>query len=213
VTSKAGKAARTVLAVTTGVLALVYPLLIYVGLTRFSARHVGLVALIVLIPSQLLRHRRRKAVHLRALAFMPLGVGALLALAAWIDDQRFVLALPVLINLFLLGAFASTLRGEMPIIERFARMQVEDLPAEEIDYCRSVTRLWCLFFACNALTAGLLAFFAPLTLWTLYNGAISYGIMGLLFAIELFVRKARFKRFGDGVLDRLIFSRLFASRS
>ncbi|MDR2631405.1 MAG: AMP-binding protein [Spirochaetaceae bacterium] len=56
-------------------------------------------------------------------------------------------------------------------------------------YCRKVTRVWCLFFIINGGIAAFTVFFASDTLWSLYNGGISYIFIGILFGGELMVRK------------------------
>jgi acyl-coenzyme A synthetase/AMP-(fatty) acid ligase/3-hydroxymyristoyl/3-hydroxydecanoyl-(acyl carrier protein) dehydratase len=56
-------------------------------------------------------------------------------------------------------------------------------------YCRKVTLVWCLFFVINGGIAVFTVFFASDALWSLYNGGISYIVMGILFGGELMVRK------------------------
>ena len=40
------------------------------------------------------------------------------------------------------------------MIERFARMQVDDLSEEEVLYCRRVTMVWCALFLLNGIFRG-----------------------------------------------------------
>ena len=203
---------RAALGVASGLLLAAYPILVYLGLTRWSARGVGLVLLAVLLPPHLIRALRRdRRQHLKAVLPLPLGIAAVLFLAVAVDDQRVVLALPVLINVVLLTTFASTLRGEVSMIERFARMQVDDLSPAEVTYCRRVTWLWCGLFVVNGVVIGALAITGALELWTLWTGGVAYGLVGLLFGVEYLVRKARFRRYGDGLHDRL-FARLWPPR-
>jgi acyl-coenzyme A synthetase/AMP-(fatty) acid ligase/uncharacterized membrane protein/3-hydroxymyristoyl/3-hydroxydecanoyl-(acyl carrier protein) dehydratase len=56
-------------------------------------------------------------------------------------------------------------------------------------YCRKVTALWCLFFTGNGVIAALTVFRGSEAVWALYNGGISYILMGILFGVELIVRK------------------------
>jgi acyl-coenzyme A synthetase/AMP-(fatty) acid ligase/3-hydroxymyristoyl/3-hydroxydecanoyl-(acyl carrier protein) dehydratase len=56
-------------------------------------------------------------------------------------------------------------------------------------YCRKVTLVWCLFFIINGGIAAATVFFASDVLWSLYNGGISYLLIGILFGGELMVRK------------------------
>jgi len=90
------------------------------------------------------------------------------------------------------------------MIERFARLQVQDLSAAELGWCRRWTFIWCAFFTANGLAALALALAAPLAWWTLYNGLLAYGLIGLLCAGEYVLRKRRFGRFSDTLPDRLL---------
>ena len=62
--------------------------------------------------------------------------------------------------------------------------------------------------AANAAGVAALAFFAPLTWWTLYAGLVFYLLMGALLGGEACVRKLWFRYYGDGWVDRA-FARLF----
>ena len=75
------------------------------------------------------------------------------------------------------------------MVERLARLREPELPDSAIRYTRQVTQVWCLFFMLNGLIAASLTLWAPLSWWTLYNGLIAYGLMGLLFAIEWLIRQ------------------------
>jgi uncharacterized membrane protein len=198
---------RVFFAVLNGLLVAAYPVAVYVGLTRFSARGLGLLLALLLLPGFVSKLRNARREDLLTVARLPLSILALLALAAILDDARFVFALPVLINLTLFVQFASSLSGT-PMVERFARMQHPDLPAAHVPYCRSVTKVWCAFFLCNALVSGLLATFAPLSWWTLYNGLFAYLAIGTLATVEYVVRKFRFRDYGKGLHDRVL-ARLF----
>ena len=75
------------------------------------------------------------------------------------------------------------------VAERLARLSEPDLPDKAIRYTRQVTIAWSVFFLCNGVLAAALTLWAPLAWWTLYNGLISYLLMGLLFAVEWLVRQ------------------------
>jgi uncharacterized membrane protein len=187
--------------------AFAYPVGAYVGLTRLSARPFGLALAAALLVVAVLRIRGDRREHAVVAARIPLTLIALLLFGAVLDDRRFVLVLPVLTNAALFAHFAGSLRT-MPIAERFARAQHGELPAGETSYCRSVTLVWCAFFVTNGAITGALGLWAPLAWWTLYTGAISYVLVGLLAAAEYTVRKARFRRYGASLADRLL-ARIF----
>jgi predicted LPLAT superfamily acyltransferase/uncharacterized membrane protein len=146
--------------------------------------------------------------HARPLLVQLLPVAGVIALAVVLDDSRFILALPVFINLALLGVFARSLTGEVSIVERIARLQDPDLTSAEAAHCTQVTRVWCGFFLLNAGVIAALAVTATLAWWTLYTALLSYLLMGALFAGEFVLRRHRFRRFGEGPVDRMLHSLL-----
>ena len=181
------------------VFALGYPIAVYFGLTRFGTRTAAWLLLLLASGNTLYRTYHQRRLAWRSALAVPLCVGAL-----WLDDKRYVLALPVLINAALFVTFFGSLAGERPLIERFARLRVADLSAEEIAYCRSVTKVWSAFFVINGGVAGALALLGSLHAWTLFTGLISYVLIGLLGAVEYTVRKYRFGRYGRGLHDRVL---------
>ena len=54
---------------------------------------------------------------------------------------------------------------------------------------RKVTQVWCVFLLVNAALSAATALWGDLAVWTLYNGLISYGVMGTLFAVEYAIRR------------------------
>ena len=85
--------------------------------------------------------------------------------------------------------FATTLIKPPSMIERFARLAEPDLPETGVVWTRKVTVVWCVFFALNALIALATVLFAPMKIWVLYNGVISYVLMGMLMLGEFLLRK------------------------
>lgn len=195
---------RTVLSSLVFVLLLAYPAAVYYGLTRLGARQLALWLVPLLLVTALARMPRERTAQWREALKAPAVMAVLLSLTAFFNDHRFLLATPVLINLVLLVGFAGSLRTPIPLVERFARMQVDDLSPAEIAYCRKVTQIWSAFFVVNGSTAGLLALTAPVSWWAFYTGIVAYVLMGLLGGSEYVVRKYRFGRFGQNPLDRLL---------
>lgn len=187
------------------VLTIAYPVAVFYALTHYSPRMVGLLGLAIVIPLFALRFRKADREHLWAVLKVPLVILTLLLLGAIFDDQRFVLAMPVLISLALLGTFGATLRGGgLSMIERFARMQEDELSAQQVAHCRQSTIAWCVFFLVNAGIAAALALLEMTGWWALYTGGIAYGAMGLMFAGEYVVRQYRFRNYGRGPHDRVL---------
>ncbi|MFY0542160.1 hypothetical protein [Nannocystis pusilla] len=152
----------------------------------------------------MLRLREARREDLWPVLRVPLSLFGLFAVAALSGEQRLFMALPVLVNLGLLANFAASLRGPVSLVERFARLQEPDLPPGGPAYCRTWTKIWCGFFVANALVSAGLALWAPVAWWTLYTGLLAYLLIGVMFTVEYVVRKATFRRFGDGLPDRLL---------
>jgi uncharacterized membrane protein len=169
-----------------------YPLAVYAGLTQAGPRTAALLLILLFIPAAGLRIVRLKSEKLTTLALLPLVTVSLLFVSALLDRGGYILAVPAVINLLLLVTFGSTLRYGPPMIERFARLQEPELSDDKVRWCRSWTLVWCAFFVANGSTAGLLAMYAPLEVWTAYTGLVAYALMGLLFAVEWTMRRIRF---------------------
>ena len=123
----------------------------------------------------------------RPLAMVAAAVLLLLGLLG--EAELGMRAYPVAVSLILLAVFAGSLFQGMPIIERLARLQEPDLPPEGVRYTRKVTWAWCGFFIVNGGIAAWTALYADLAAWALYNGCISYLLMGLMFAVEWLCRR------------------------
>ncbi|WP_240433603.1 hypothetical protein [Solimonas sp. K1W22B-7] len=163
-------------------LTLAYPFAVYWGLGRFEPRW---LALLLVMLALLRAATRREPVWIAAAA------GALV-LAAVSMAGNAVLPLklyPVLVSTALLLVFGISLWHPPSIIERLARLREPQLPPSAVAYTRKVTLVWCTFFVVNGSIALATALWAPDAVWALYNGLLSYLLMGLLFAGEWLVRQ------------------------
>lgn len=163
----------------------VYPVCVFFGLQYFQVKTIGLILLTVLVIRMALDGGGVKSKQLLASSVL----GILLAVVIFFSNDELYLRLyPVLINVLFFGVFALSIVNPPSMIERFARMQESDLSDEAIVYTRNVTLVWCLFFVANGSIALWTALYSDLEIWTLYNGLLSYLIMGAIFAIEFVVR-------------------------
>ena len=129
---------------------------------------------------------------LAGVAKVVLGVGVvwaiyLLRASRWGQLSRLY---PVVVSGGMLGAFAWSLRrGATPLVERFARkLEKQPLDARGVAYCRRVTWAWVIFLSAH-LGVTVATLWASAEVWALYNGAIAYGLMGLMFAGEWLIRR------------------------
>ncbi|VEJ57143.1 COG4648 family protein [Pragia fontium] len=165
-----------------------YPFAVYFGLSYWGTSVLAPL-LVVLFASRLVLARGKiKQLSWLMKAFALLGI--LLALASWLLKQNhWLLYYPVVVSLLLLGLFGQSLFRPPSIVERLARLTEPDLPPAGVRYTRRVTQVWCLFFIINGSIALFTCLYDDIELWTLYNGAISYFLMGILMGTEWIIRK------------------------
>jgi len=177
----------------------------YVGLQWYSPRFVAIVlgigAVGNLLYLQPLRYQTR-------LLFPLIGTLLLSLLSALWNQSSAILYLPFLIAINFGLSFGYSLWHPPSIVEVFARMRSNDLSVEAVRYCRLVTWVWVIFFTLNATVAGFTACCTSLEVWSLYNGLISYCVVGVLFTAELCYRYWRFRRYVGAPTD-FLFKRIF----
>jgi uncharacterized membrane protein len=182
-----------------------YPLLVY-SLLRFDGgapQRWRLAWLLIPLGLSLVGSLRSRGPWLRRL--LPSAAALLLVtLGVTLDSLQPLLLVPVVLNGTLLVSFGATLWSSRPLIERFARLQHPDLTLAEVRWCRTWTIVWTSFFAVNMLVATTLGLLDQLRAWTIYNGLLTYIVMGGFFVGEYSVRKYRFGRYNSHPLDRLL---------
>lgn len=100
----------------------------------------------------------------------------------------------IIINCIFLVFFSSTLFFKPNIIFRFAVLTDKKIIGSSYEknvnnYCKKVTVVWCCFFILNGIIAACTTFFYSQKIWAIYNGGISYVLMGTLFIVEFLIRK------------------------
>jgi uncharacterized membrane protein len=104
------------------------------------------------------------------------------------DSELLLRFYPSLVNLGLLIAFGATLVRGPSMIEKFARLGNPDLPPGAVRYTRRVTQVWCGFFVLNGAFSVYTALYWSRASWSLFNGAIAYGLIGMLLVAEVIWR-------------------------
>ncbi|MFQ2259855.1 COG4648 family protein [Aeromonas dhakensis] len=179
---------------------LLYPLAVYWGLTHAGQTPL-LLGLLLIFSLRLLPGLLKGRVRLgplpewlwlgRLLACIGLG---LTLLSALFSARHWLLYYPLAVSLALLCLFGWSLTRPMSLVERLARLQDPALPAAAIGYTRRVTQVWCCFFVINGALAAFTIWYGDLALWSLYNGLVSYLLMGGLMGAEYLVRRRLLKR-------------------
>ena len=183
------------------VIAAVYPILVFTLLVVFKVETKILSLCIIALAAAFFLSAtgsRKTGDKKGALDWKPL-LSSVLFLAAglfcFITGKEFFIKLySVVINLTLLVVFGSTLFLQPNIIFRFATLADKSILGSSYEnqvklYCRNVTIIWCCFFIINGSISAYTTFFCSREVWALYNGGISYVLMGTLFVVEYIIRK------------------------
>ncbi|MCR5724121.1 MAG: hypothetical protein K6G80_03445 [Treponema sp.] len=134
---------------------------------------------------------RRQTARLFASAALFFAAGTVCFITG---SSLFLKLYPVCVSGIFLLVFAYTLFSPPSMVFRFATLMDKSIvgsPSEKQvrAYCRNVTIVWCVFFILNGAAALTTVLIGNDFLWSVYNGGISYVLMGLLFAGEFVVRK------------------------
>ncbi len=192
---------KTVLSVLLAITAVVYPVLVYAGLSYFSVKEVAMV-LGSLLGLRIIVGVFSKKVFWGPFIALAISIATPMGIAIALDSEFALRLMPSMINVSLFFVFGATL-WTLPMIERFASMYNPDLSKNQKKHCRQFTLLWCAFFLGNALVSFALCW-APLSWWALYTGLLSYVMMGVLFASEFLVRRYRFREFSSHFYDTFL---------
>ena len=183
--------------------ALLSPWILYWTLTRESSTLAGIFFIGFLVLRAIPAFVAAKPEQRRGVLLLPaLGLG-FAALGMALKSGLLFRLVPAFTNFAFALTFFRSLQTT-PLIEHYARMVKPNLPEAEVHYCRSLTKIWGIYMCLIGLGSATLAAFGSVRLWATYAGGISYGLVGLLFAVEYVVRKAKFRDFGPNHLDALL---------
>ncbi len=99
---------------------------------------------------------------------------------------------PAVVNFSIFMIFFSSLFANETVIQKFARMAEGELHPKVRVYTKNLTYLWCVFlFVQFALSVWTI--FLPDRVWMIYNGCVSYILLGVFFAVE-YIFRIFFKR-------------------
>ncbi len=94
---------------------------------------------------------------------------------------------PVLMNFVFFMLFFISSFQEETVIQKIAQKLDGELIPELVNYTRNLTYIWVVITGIN-LSMSILTLFYSNKIWALYNGFISYCLIGLTFAIEYPIR-------------------------
>ncbi len=176
---------KTFLKILITILVILYPVFVYAGLEYLSVEYLSLFIVLLLFLRLFLL---RDTLDYKWIAITVAGI-ILAVIAMFSSDPITIKLYPVLISLTLFGVFSFSLFKSQSIITKLAmKMSKEPLPSYAITYTWYVTLVWAVFFVINATISLSTVFAADVDIWALYNGFISYVLIGGLMSVELLVR-------------------------
>ncbi len=194
---------------------LLYPWGIDAALARFGTRATaaGLLALALAGGAVPYPRSGGRRIDLPRVPGFPAALAALPAAALLLGDVRCLHLLPAAVYLWLALLCAASLREERSLMERAALFLQPRAPDFIRSYCRTVTALWgAVFAAIAAVIAGLVLAGAPEARRAFSEWGLWVPI-GILSALEYAVRKAWFRYYAGGPLDRIWAALLPAERT
>jgi uncharacterized membrane protein len=111
----------------------------------------------------------------------------------YIKRLVFLKIYPPLCNFFVFMVFFTSLFAKETIIQKIARAYGDKLDKPAWIYTRRVTYAWCLLTFFNFIVS-IWTIFLPDKIWIIFNGCISYILIGLLFVVEYLIRIVLRKR-------------------
>ena len=99
----------------------------------------------------------------------------------------FVKFYPVCANLTVFLVFFGSLFSKETVIQKFAKMIDGELSENALKYTRNLTYIWCVLTFFNFVVS-LITVFLSEEVWALFNGLISYILIGTLFFVEYIIR-------------------------
>ena len=95
---------------------------------------------------------------------------------------------PIVVNFLIFLTFFLSLFSEETIIQKFAKIAEKGILKEPVKiYTRKLTYIWCIFLFLQFLLSIITCFMSD-KIWMIYNGCLSYVLLGCFFAIEYAIR-------------------------
>ena len=160
-----------------------YPFVIFYTLQQnIAIRCLGLFLLVAVILSFV--RNKNKSLFILGLF--------LCFLVIFFNQEIFLKFYPVLMNAGMCSIFALSLR-KTPLITQFTqKIRKCDLDEHKLRYTRHATIAWVIFMFFNTI-ASFITVFLSNEVWVLYNGFISYILIGIMMLVEYIIHKRKEK--------------------
>jgi len=192
-----------------GVIAIIYPLLVFCALVIFKLpiRYLSIGLIIFAIAYSIVNGKHYKGKHTAALFICPVILCAIGAISLFLDENPVVIKLyPALADLAYLTIMITSFFFPPPLayyfIDIFDKSIKTKIPEKMFgSYCYKASFAWCVYFVIDGIVAVITAFYSSNFVWAVYNGGVTYCIMGLIFAGEFVILKMIVKSFPEKTVE------------
>jgi uncharacterized membrane protein len=115
---------------------------------------------------------------------------------------------PAIVHALVARVLLASLDGGESLIEKAARISQPLAPRFIGPYCRRLTAVWAGLFGASAIVTAVLAIGGATAAHRAWTGWMFWSALGLFSFAEFFFRKAWFRYYGPGPLDRVL-ARIF----
>lgn len=119
--------------------------------------------------------------------FSPLLFSLFIIWLFWQTKISAVKFYPVMMNLLFFSIFFVSCFTKETVIQKIAKKIEGSLNERLKIYTRNITYIWVIFLFFNLLIS-IYSLFSSDNFWMIYNGCISYLLMGTLFVVEYIIR-------------------------
>jgi uncharacterized membrane protein len=179
-----------------GALIVLYPVLVFSALVIFklSIRYLSVFIIALAIAYFLVNRHNYKGRH-RMVVFISPALLCCIGIICLITKSSLTLKIyPALADLVYLVIMGTSIFIPPPVVFYFINMFDKTIkdhiePGFLEHYCRKAAIVWCVFFVFDGAVALVTVFWASDIVWGIYNGGITYVLMGLIFVGEYFILK------------------------
>jgi uncharacterized membrane protein len=179
-----------------GALLVLYPVLVFSALVIFklSIRYLS-VFIIALTVVYFLVHRHNYRGRHTVVVFISPILLCCIGIVCLITKSSLTLKIyPALADLIYLVIMGTSILIPPPVVFYFINMFdktiKEHVKPEFLEqYCRKAAIVWCVFFVFDGAVSLVTVFLGSDIIWGIYNGGITYILMGLIFVGEYFILK------------------------
>jgi uncharacterized membrane protein len=179
-----------------GALIVLYPVLVFSALVIFklSIRYLSVFIIALAVAYFLVNRHHYKGRH-RNLVFISPSILCCIGIICLITKSSLTLKIyPALADLVYLVIMGTSVFIPPPVVFYFINMFDKTIkdhiePGFFEQYCRRAAIVWCVFFVFDGVIALITVFWASDIIWGIYNGGITYALMGLIFVGEYLILK------------------------